>query len=68
MGRRANTIEQKEEVLLRLLDLWKANPNLRLAQLIGNVYHIPSGADPYYVEDFDFIASLEDGYKEHDIS
>lgn len=62
--KRATSPDQKKEVLGRLEKLWLKNPNLRLGQLIGNVYHYPSGIDPYHDEDYDFITKLEEGYEE----
>ena len=59
---RALELEDKIDVIHRLLYLWKANPSLRLTQLIGNVYHVPSGVDNYNVEDFPFIEELEKHY------
>ena len=46
----------------RLEDLWIRYPQLRLGQLIGNVYNYALGKDPYGVEDEDFISALEDFY------
>ena len=58
--KRAKTLVEKELVTKRLLALWQANPELRLAQLIQNVYH---NEDIYNVEDEDFIETLEWAYK-----
>lgn len=62
---RATDASQKEEVLERLLELWKANPALRLGQLIGNVYHSNDrgGVMLYYAEDFPLLTALEEAYK-----
>lgn len=46
------------KLMKRLEKLWKKHPDLRLAQLIGNVWR----GDPYYVEDEDFIGKMEDAY------
>lgn len=62
MDKRATTPELKREVIERLYELWIKHPELRLGQLIGNVYHYPSGLDPYFDEDFKFIDKLEAGY------
>jgi hypothetical protein len=51
------------QILERLGKLWKENPDLRLGQLIGNVYHYPSGIDPYFDEDETFIHNLEFFYR-----
>lgn len=67
--KRATTDEQKKEILEDLLSIWKENPDLRLTQLIGNVY--PCGPDdmdghddPYFVyaEDYDFINEISAFY------
>jgi uncharacterized protein YihD (DUF1040 family) len=55
---RAKTIEQKQEIINRLLELWNKNPQLRLSQLILNVFR----DDFYYKEDFVFIEQLEKAY------
>jgi hypothetical protein len=56
---RAHTPEQKWEVIERLYTLWLEHPEYRLGQLIANIYK-----DPYNVEDFDLIATLERRYSE----
>jgi hypothetical protein len=56
---RAVTKEQKEEILNRLGVLWLDNPELRLGQLIKNVYK----EDFYSVEDYEFIEKLEEYYE-----
>lgn len=35
---------------------WKANPDLRLGQIIGNAFH----GDPYHVEDEELIERMKD--------
>lgn len=59
-GRRAVDDTEKDEVIARLLALWKQHPQLRLMQLLGNVFR----RDPYYVEDFDAVEILEQAYAE----
>lgn len=59
---RAKTPEQKKEIVEDLLSIWLDNPKLRLGQLIGNVYHAPSGGDPYHVEDYDLINEISAYY------
>jgi hypothetical protein len=63
---RAIDDSQKQEILERLLEVWKANPFLRLGQLIGNVYHSTDrgGVSLYYQEDFPLVTSLEEAYRE----
>lgn len=65
-GKRATTDEQKKEIMEDLLSIWKEHPDMRFAQLIGNVYHIPSGADPYHVEDYDFVNEISTYYAPED--
>ena len=48
------------KILARLAHLWQQHPQLRLAQLIGNVFH--RERDPYHLEDESFIAELEKYY------
>lgn len=47
-----------DEVLYQLREIWQRNPDLRLMQLLGNVF----GGDPYYVEDGDLQGRLERVY------
>lgn len=54
---RAVTDTEKTAVLNRLGAVWKANPELRLGQLIINVFK-----DPYYVEDVALVSELEAFY------
>lgn len=57
--RRAVTDSQKNEIMERLLLTWKANPELRFMQLLGNVFQ----DDAYHVEDYDMIARVEKTYQ-----
>lgn len=59
---RANTPKQKREVVERLYALWSEYPELRLGQLIGNVYSYPLAQDPYFDGDMKFITKLERFY------
>lgn len=62
MGRtyvRAVSDGEKDEILRRLEAVWKANPELRFMQLLGNVFR----TDPYNVEDYDMITELEEAYR-----
>lgn len=63
---RAENAAQKQEVLERLLEVWKARPELRLGQLIGNVYHSNDrgGVSLYYAEDYALLTALEEAYRE----
>lgn len=47
-------------ILKRLEKVWKKYPDLRLSQLIVNVY---SSDLNYYIEDEDFIENIEEYYK-----
>jgi len=48
--------------LLSLInDIWTANPDLRLCQLISNCFE--SGGDLYHVEDDNLVANLKIVYK-----
>jgi hypothetical protein len=58
------TKEEKRTVLDRLYDLWIKHPTMRLTQLMGNCYHVPSGIDSYFEEDFDFVRTLEEFYSD----
>lgn len=60
MKGRATTQKQKEEILNRLKKLWLGSPQLRLGQLIGNVFD-----EHYYIEDFPFVEALEKVYKKN---
>jgi hypothetical protein len=62
--RRANEPYQKKVILDRLLKLWLEKDQLRLGQLIGNVFHSTDqgGIREYYAEDWDFIELLEKHY------
>lgn len=53
---------QIASLVARLEELWQEHPELRLGQLIGNVYHYPSGIDPYFDADELFLEKLEAFY------
>lgn len=57
-GFRAVDDSMKEEIVARILAVWKANPQLRFMQLLGNVFR----GDAYYVEDYDVAEILEEEY------
>lgn len=58
---RATNDAKKREVIEILLNLWKANPSLRLGQLIENAYH--PGGMLIIEEDFDLLSVLKEFYK-----
>jgi hypothetical protein len=62
---RANTPEDKQQILNRILLVWGRNPKMRLGQLLGNVYHSTDagGVKQYYTEDFELIENLEGFYE-----
>ena len=49
------------ELMNRLQKVWEANPDLRLGQLINNVYW---NYDIYHLEDEQIISALEGFYAE----
>lgn len=49
-----------DDILKRLEKVWKKYPDLRISQLIVNVY---SSDLNYYIEDEDFIENIEEYYK-----
>ena len=60
---RANTKKEKQQVIGRLLNLWLKFPQMRLMQLINNVYHEDLHCpDLYYIENYDFINGMEQFY------
>jgi hypothetical protein len=59
MEDRAETDDQKRNVMNRLLDVWCRNPELRLNQLISNA----TKRDSYNIEDFELLRQIEDWYK-----
>ncbi len=50
------------EFIDRLESVWQRHPQLRLGQVIGNVFNYALGKDPYNVEDEAFISALEEFY------
>jgi hypothetical protein len=60
MKDRATTDEQKEEVLARILAVWKQYPHERLGQFLHNCYSPVTGHnDPFYVEDYELVRMVE---------
>jgi len=55
---RATTDEQERQVIERLYTLWIVRPELRLGQLLGNVFRDIY----YYVEDNEMMQTLERFY------
>ena len=53
------------KILQKLQKIWEASPDLRLGQLIENVFPNTSMTQrsSYYEEDEDFIKTLEEFYK-----
>jgi hypothetical protein len=51
-------------IMTRLFLLWLKVPGLRLGQLIENCFHCKDNDCFYYLEDEQFISSLEDYYKD----
>lgn len=63
MADRAKTTGEKKQIMARLYKLWLRNPDLRLTQLIENVFHHDKPDHCFYnVEDFPFLESLENYY------
>lgn len=54
--------ERIDKILAMLGEVWHKNPDLRLGQLIYNVF-----SDPYYLEDDIFIQKIIDYYKQFEI-
>jgi len=53
-----------DKVLAAVGDVWKQYPDLRLGQLLLNVYRDPA---LYYVEDYQLVNSLKQAYDEREI-
>lgn len=51
-----------KKVLKIIEEVWKRNPDLRLCQLIGNVFP----GDNYYIEDTTLVKKLKTIYKDKD--
>lgn len=61
MDKRAKTIKEKKAIINRLYEVWNANPELRLGQLIENTF--TGMRNLYFIEDFELIERLEGYYK-----
>lgn len=59
---RAVEPDQKQYILDRVLAVWSRNPDMRLMQLILNVYH-GGNVDVYRVEDYELAENLETFYE-----
>lgn len=55
----ALTVQQKKEVLDRILLIWCHHPEQRLTQLLINATYVPGIKDNYAVEDFELVRQLE---------
>ena len=53
--KRADTPEQKREIIEELFKIWMKYPELRFCQLIQNVEHYGT---LYYMEDYDLLRVL----------
>lgn len=52
--------ERIDDVLDELEEYWRRNPDLRLAQIIGNAgQDIGHGKDPYYMQDEELLSYLK---------
>ena len=63
---RAETPEQKKEVMNRILVAWLSKPELRLEQLIENALYLPNPGlrvCPFYVEDYEVVRICEEYVK-----
>lgn len=60
--KRAEGTMAKREVIERLYALWLQHPDMRLTQLVRNIY--PTDYDMYHVEDFELIEELERAYRD----
>lgn len=49
------------EVLDLIKSIWEKDPDLRLMQLLGNLFRYDF--DPYYVEDDELVKKLKETYK-----
>lgn len=59
---RARSEKEKEEVINRILYMWKKFPDLRLGQLIENC-RLPGGTDLFFIEDYELVRMVENKYK-----
>lgn len=58
MNNRANTDQEKEEVVRRVLNAWKSCPDLRLGQFLINA--TSASTELFYQEDYDLALACED--------
>ena len=56
---RAYTTFEKRELIIRLLNAWIESPELRLGQLLSNVFNY----DTFYIEDDEFVSRVEEYVK-----
>ena len=58
-------INRISKICKELEELWLKHPDLRLGQLILNVFSLHNGVDKrvYYMEDYEFINELKISYE-----
>ena len=59
VANRAESDDDKRQIVDRILDVWLRNPELRLGQLLTNTGGI------YYTEDFTLAKRVEDFYRNY---
>lgn len=57
---RAEEESQKRECIQKLLDVWLANPTMRLGQLLDNAVFQSKGAPIFYIEDITLVQAVID--------
>lgn len=53
---------QQVATLKSIAKIWNKYPDYRLGQLVGNVFPIGGGIDPYHLGDAEFIRRMEAFY------
>jgi hypothetical protein len=59
MNNRAETPEQKRDVIERIYAVWLLRPTERLGQMLVNCLPERCADDPFYIEDFELCEALE---------
>ena len=54
-NKRATKDKEKEEVISKILSVWKNNPELRLGQLIEIIRSFTESKDLFYIEDYELV-------------